>query len=382
MSARDTNLVADYRNYSHLSENFPKVTKPRVVNSFSIDRKGVYHESLEQLKYLNLPVGRVQWDLNNGYEIYEKKDSNCNNITYILQFIEKNWKRMHIHSNHPDRDKKIIFPDIVCFRGLLRLLMCTPYEASPRCDGWIILASKYRGTIYLYEKYTPEKEVKVANMPKDHQKFCYYGYKFEQYIMTKEPGKPNDVSEPVIEREEFDVGFKTEIGHHRVFYIAEVDGIDSKVPVDKDADLSRTPVEFVEVKTTKKIEKFYDEKNFHRYKLRTWWCQSFLAGIETVYYGERTAKGIVETVKEIPVKDMPKLGKNDWSTVICMKFCILFLDMVKDFMKNIDDSDTVIKFSFNPRVSDYVQFEEFLGKSPLTFLEPSFVEFLCAQDKR
>ncbi|XP_055704490.1 decapping and exoribonuclease protein-like [Phlebotomus papatasi] len=375
MGTRDTDLVPDFRNYDHLRRRFPVVSKPKVLGAFSIDKNREYHDDLENLKYLNVPGesgGIVHWDLNSGYENYlpKKEKDNCN-IDHILEFIVKNEKKI----KNSGSSKKII-PDFVSFRGLLRLIMCTPYEARPRDEPWIVLATKYRGTIYLCQKETPEAEAARRNMPEDQEKFCYYGFKFEQYILTKEPNKSNDLSKPVIANEEFAVAFSSKFAGHNLLYVAEMDGIISDTAIEKKTDLSRIPVEFVEVKTKKREEHPQQLRNFKRFKLRKWWCQSFLAGIDSVFVGVRNNKGIVEKIERMRVGEMAEIGASDWSGSICMNFCIIFLDTVKAAMEDIDDPNTVIKFSFNPQFCNRILHEKFPGKSDLSFLPEWYIKFL------
>lgn len=46
---------------------------------------------------------------------------------------------------------------------------------------------------------------------------------------------------------------------------------------------------------------------FHaRFKLIKWWCQSFLVGIGTVVAGFRDDTGVVESVAEYPVREIPR----------------------------------------------------------------------------
>lgn len=47
----------------------------------------------------------------------------------------------------------------------------------------------------------------------------------------------------------------------------------------------------------------------YRHKLLKWWCQSFLVGIETIYCGFRDDNGVVTSVKEFRVRDLPKMAK-------------------------------------------------------------------------
>lgn len=71
--------------------------------------------------------------------------------------------------------------DFICRRGTLKTLFSTPYRKS---DGWIICASKYRGTIYLCEYYTPQKEYEAATETITEKQNASQGSKFEQYMVA------------------------------------------------------------------------------------------------------------------------------------------------------------------------------------------------------
>lgn len=70
--------------------------------------------------------------------------------------------------------------DFICRRGALTKILCTPYEKY----DWIIYASKYRGTIYLCEFYTSEKEQRHVNATTQERRVSSWGYKFEQYMVA------------------------------------------------------------------------------------------------------------------------------------------------------------------------------------------------------
>lgn len=69
--------------------------------------------------------------------------------------------------------------DFVCRRGALKTIFSSPYKEY---KGWIICASKYRGTIYLCEFYTDEGISQHANDMKN--KLYSRGFKFEQYMVA------------------------------------------------------------------------------------------------------------------------------------------------------------------------------------------------------
>lgn len=71
--------------------------------------------------------------------------------------------------------------DFICRRGILKTLLCTPHKIS---DKWIICASKYRGTIYLCEFYTDEREQEYVNETAKVKQISSWGFKFEQYMVA------------------------------------------------------------------------------------------------------------------------------------------------------------------------------------------------------
>lgn len=72
-------------------------------------------------------------------------------------------------------------PKFICWRGLLTKIMKTPYD---RREGWIICASKWRGTIYLCAFDTEADKHNKANETTRNLKFMSWGFKFEQYMLT------------------------------------------------------------------------------------------------------------------------------------------------------------------------------------------------------
>lgn len=67
--------------------------------------------------------------------------------------------------------------DFVCFRGLLTQIMCSLHLR----EDWTICATKWKDTIYLCAADNKQ----TYNIPKEEQnKFCSWGYKFEQYMLT------------------------------------------------------------------------------------------------------------------------------------------------------------------------------------------------------
>lgn len=124
----------------------------------------------------------MQFNLNDGIANVIRKPENLSErekIDHLLWFILNSFDNVRNAENNDN--SKPLAADVVCFRGLLRLLMCTPYENR---DAWIILATKYKGTIYLCAKNTDAKLRENANLTERTKTIFSYGFKFEQYLFT------------------------------------------------------------------------------------------------------------------------------------------------------------------------------------------------------
>lgn len=163
-------------------KQFPSYKKPNIVGYFSVDGDRNYMPTGINCKYVKMPKPgtRVQFDLNEGYQRVIKKPPSAANekLDHLLTFISQNLSKL---TSHDDTTVQKLTADIVCFRGLLRLLMCTPYEDK---DGWSILASRYQGTIYLCAHETDENRQNRESQTDQLKKILSYGFKFEQYMMS------------------------------------------------------------------------------------------------------------------------------------------------------------------------------------------------------
>lgn len=171
-------------NRRHPSQ-FPPISLPTIIGAFSVYDKRQYHSDRTMCKYVYpecIELSRVQYDLNDGMANVIRKPENCSEherIDHLLRFILSSFENVRKTQNN---DKsKLLSADVVCFRGMLRLLMCTPYENR---DAWIILATKYKGTIYLCAKETDAKMRENANLSQKTKTIFSYGFKFEQYLFT------------------------------------------------------------------------------------------------------------------------------------------------------------------------------------------------------
>lgn len=258
MNPSKASLSPDFRNYS-TSTPFPKFTKPTIVGYFSLDENRSYRNTLDNLKYLCRDVfaqnnGLVDFDLNIEYKNYVHKPVSAQNerIDHLLEFIQKNYENLKDLEGN-----RFISPEFICFRGLLRLLMCTPYENR---EKWMIMATRYKGNIYLCAEETDEKQANREQMTEKDKLFCSYGFKFEQYLLSDHPNARPRPELPVKEAEEFCLMYRVSLSDHSILFGAEMDGVDTKFEVHTLKDLQNA--KFVELKVKREEQKYYQKQNF------------------------------------------------------------------------------------------------------------------------
>lgn len=163
----------------------PVLTTPRIVGSFSVDGKREYHPDKRNLQYAYKPertADRLPFDLNEGMANTVRKPDNCSDtekIDMMLKFILGSFDV--VKASPKLKRKRALGPEVVCFRGLLRMIMCTPYE---HYEPWTILATRYKGSVYLCAKNPPEKVEVIARRTDDLKTVLSYGFKFEQFMLT------------------------------------------------------------------------------------------------------------------------------------------------------------------------------------------------------
>lgn len=125
------------------------------------------------------------------------------------------------------------------------------------------------------------------------------------FPIQDDPSEKPRTDDPVNEGDEFCCIFSTTLNGQRILYGAEMDGIESETPFDLNkVDLNRC--RFVELKVKLREQHHKQQQNYFRFKLRNWWCQSFLVNIKKIIVGTRTNDGIVDGLSTLDVKDIPK----------------------------------------------------------------------------
>ncbi|CRK88441.1 CLUMA_CG002247, isoform A [Clunio marinus] len=283
---------------SYSNRPFPKFSFPKREGFFSVDERRNYHNSMFNLRYLSAPR-ELNFSLNDGDDTYVEKLTSAEDekLSHLLTYIMNN-KSVISRENAPE---------FVCFRGLLRMIMSTPYDNR---ESWIVLATYYKRTIYLCAAETESKKAEKMRKTARDEMFRRYGFKFENFVLSSHPHKPPPGhTKPVNESEEFCIMFSSKLNGKKLLYGAEIDGLIAKEPCTSLEYLRKVPLVEVKVKRIENNER--QLQNFYRFKSRNWWLQSFLVGIDAIHVGLRNDDGIVEGLEQISLKDLYNEVKNN-----------------------------------------------------------------------
>lgn len=287
---------------------FPFFARPYMVGEYTVDRQRRMQLGRAAAKYVyTKSFGRVEMDLNIGYDTFEEKDGGDERVDMLLEWITR-------LSPAGGNLKKVLHEtDMVCWRGLLTKIAVTPFSTN---DHWRFLAHREKNVIFLCEESTDQTIQRKENMTMREKIMTYWGHKFEQYVTVDSNDTVPDTTGIVSCKEEFGVVSRSSIAAPngppiRLLYGAEIDA------VDKDGQL-------VEMKTQRNAL----EGGFWKQKSLKWWLQSFLVGIEEIVVGYRDDNGIVFRVEPLRVDSLPRSGQ--WESSVCLRFLSRVLSAVRD----------------------------------------------------
>lgn len=244
-------------------------------------------------------------DLNKGMENFiSKSQDHVGDTRHIFKALEA--KKFDIEV------QKI---DFVTYRNNLNKIMGSAYLKEP----WEILVHRQKNGLIVLDIVKLKDESTTPQEP--HNKFIYYGYKFEQYctfpdqISSEIGGDLCDL--PVDARSEYCAILKTRFDSNRVIIAAEMDCADSSN-------------HYVELKTSRVLETKNQDRNFHRFKLLKYWIQSYLVNTPKIIVGFRDDSGIIQSISSFSTSEIPKLCRPYWNS----KHCISLLSNVLQFLKD------------------------------------------------
>lgn len=147
--------------------SFPRFEQPKVVGCIG----------LENLKFAKrICNDRVNFDLNLRLkDAIRKSQDNDVKITDLLKFL------LQYEQKFVNFENKLSKARFHCYRGLMTLVACTPYENQ---EPWKIVAILHKGNIYLCARDTEEQLHRKRHMTEREKKFTSWGYKFEKFMLS------------------------------------------------------------------------------------------------------------------------------------------------------------------------------------------------------
>ncbi|XP_017012997.2 decapping and exoribonuclease protein Rai1 [Drosophila takahashii] len=339
-----------HRHGARFDRPFPSMSRPECIGVCSIDARRDYVDDASGASYLvGPPWPPLPIDLNAGIEdvIRKSTDFATKDLEFVLLYI-RHHKEQLLRRRHSDPHAFTLDTDFVTLRGILRQIMCMQYEWNRE---FRIKATRLNGTIYMAKEETPEQRLESESMTRGQLDMCSWGFKFEQYVTSKEAqGKPvTDV--PVNEAEEFMAMFRGQLAGLRLLFGAEMDCVVSKEPVDFKDPKVLDSLKFVELKTSAHNMNHKQLRSFDNYKSANWWSQSFLVGIQTIYAGLRDSRGLVQEIKEYDVRSLAR--NKPWSPSAMAWFLEQFLRKLKELLVALDDPLAVVQVTFRDRMANY-----------------------------
>lgn len=322
--------------------DFPTFRKPAILGDFSLDSERGFHHDRRQMMYLHRRDARDTMDLNHGIEHVVRKNEEVTKkeeLDNLLHWILNNRDKFLATGQETLTS---LNSSVVCYRGLLTTMMCTPYDWR---EDWQIKIIKWRGTMYICQVETDQRRAQRLKRTPRQKTMSSWGYKFEQYMTTSDPADLPNLNTPVIESEEFCCVFRSRLNQFSLVYGAEMDGYESDSIVEPRQLLK--PEKFVEMKTSRIIENDRQHRTFSRYKILKWWGQSFLVGIEEIICGWRDDDGFVRDVESFKIRQLPK-SAAEWKPNVCANFLAELLTAVSEKVVK-DDLNVVYNVSWMPR---------------------------------
>ncbi|KAI9595501.1 RAI1 like PD-XK nuclease-domain-containing protein [Syncephalis fuscata] len=317
---------------------YPVYKQPEEIACFSNDaqRRFVYGD--QSLRYY-YPAD-IYTDLNDGFDnrYVERDRTQPDHLDGLLASL------VELRRDNSKNDSKTQ-ADIMCYRGVITRIMCSPYEKR---DPWELGITLYKGTLYIEERETEHKRRQNLNSTRRQRIMGYWGYKFESVSTLSKPSsqlKPNDPElksrkrDVVNTNEQYCSVYRTKLGNHTMIMGAEVDCISEEKRADQPS------ANYIELKTSRVIQNEHDRHFFAKKKLIKFWAQSFLAAVPKIIVGFRDDRGRVRSLGTYKTMEIPRSVRNMpdmWEPQVCLNFADQFLNWLRTVV-TIDDPDVVYR---------------------------------------
>ncbi|KAH8373201.1 hypothetical protein KR009_002095, partial [Drosophila setifemur] len=323
---------------------FPKMSRPECIGSCSINGQRKYLDDASCANYMVKPWPDLPLDLNEGIaDVIRKPESHfTEHLEFICRYIESHGPELlRTKLDKTKAQVQCIDADIITWRGVLRQIMCFQYE---RRTDLRIKATRINGSIYMTKVFTELQLLEEASMSERHRTMASWGFKFEQFVTTNQPGGKPKTNVPVNEAEEFVGMFRCQLNGIRLLYGAEMDCAVSDSAIDFKDREALNAAKFVELKTSVRNKTPGQARTFQMFKSANWWSQSFLVGINTIFAGLRDNEGRVKEICEYDVGEMAR--HKPWNPAAMTLFLEDFLRKLISMLESIDDPFAVVQVDF------------------------------------
>lgn len=223
-----------------VDNNQTHVSEPVEITCYSRDAGRVVHfGSRSQLLPYRDPTCGV--NLGDGYDTYREKQSTGSGVEPVVQALQEHGF---------DLDSKA---DIVTYRNNLNKIALLPYNDR---DPWEMDCTQVGRTVFLEVRKLDEGPIEPR-----HQRFMYYGYRFEALCTGVE-------NEPVDANSEFCSLIRLRVANHRILLAAEIDCATAA------PDSEKHPLQsYVELKTMREVRSDRDYENMVKHRYLKYWVQ-------------------------------------------------------------------------------------------------------------
>lgn len=264
----------------------------RELGYFSIDQDRSFSLNKSKLGTLNLPPDCMHLDinLNVGFEEWKDLPNVQQHLDSLLHWILLNKEKM----TFKDLGLNV---DFVTSRGNLARMLNVLSGKDKK--GWTLLATRYRGTIYLSHVEADNDQ----DLSPFGWRVCYWGKRFELEVTkmdwsgTSECDQDKKKHGPIKAYPGFFSVVRFQLENHTIVLRAEVD---AQTPSTGDQGS-----EYVELKVTTETI-IHAEWAFKQRRLVPWWCQSIVSGTPLIVYGVRDYDGHVRNIDGIRTEEIPK----------------------------------------------------------------------------
>lgn len=341
---------------------FPKLSKPQLVGEYSLSSGLDYENSDARIRYMErISAITCPISLRKTVDPHLEDDEEfcLRDLQNMFLFLGSSTERLHMLLCH----------DIICSRGVLELLMCSPYDYT---KNWTIAVSKFRNTMYMCEVQNEElgqarfdierlnKRIKDSLLKNLRQK-CLVSMA-DKVVQTETDRQTKDSGQ-------YYGVFSLEIIGIRLLFDAP---LLAEYPLNQ---FMGAPRKFVDLQMRLDTMNRTEWAVHNRTEVLAWWVQCFLVGIENIYVAYYSNDSVVHRIKNTAVRELYEECKNDWSANSCANFLARFLGAIKKLLASVDSANLVYLFEFDAR-NGIIKFKVSQDRNEQTFI-PDWFRDMC-----